>query len=81
MIFGRGSFLSTACRPYGFTKAKYKAWKDGENIAYEMTTTSPTDGTMDWKGKVAGDKIEGSVKWTDRDGKSDILTYTGDLLP
>ena len=70
-IFKDGKFHSTACDPYGFGDGAYTAKVNGDAIAFEAKTTSPTDGLMQWMGTVKGDKIEGTATWQ-RVGKAPV---------
>ena len=64
-IFKDGTFRSTACDQYAFNAAPYTATKGaGGVIAFTVTTTSPKEGRMDWKGTVQGDAIDGTVSWS-----------------
>lgn len=62
-VFTAGTFRSTGCDPYGFTAAPYEAMGDGDAIRFKAVTKSPTDGTITWMGKAAGDRIEGTAVW------------------
>lgn len=66
--FARGQFHSTACDPYGFGSAAYTVQPDGR---FEATTVSPTDGTIQWRGKISGDQLEGEALWL-RPGKAPV---------
>lgn len=60
-VFTAGTFRSTGCDPYGFTAAPYEAMREGDLIRFKAVSKSPTDGTITWMGKAAGDRIEGTA--------------------
>jgi hypothetical protein len=62
--FANGKFHSNGCDPYGFRPSAYKAQKAGDDWTFTSESTSPKEGTMAWKGTVAGDTISGEVAWT-----------------
>ncbi len=81
LVFGRGYFLSTECRPYHFSKEKYTAHAGAGGTLFECTAQSPTDGTMAWSGTVKNEAVTGQFTWTDKDGKTMTESFTGMLLP
>lgn len=77
--FKAGKMHSTACDPYGFTEAEYKATATGDAINFTCESTSPKEGKMSWKGVVKGDTIEGVGLWT-KDGQPAIeCKFSGKL--
>ena len=68
-VFKDGTFRSVACDAYGFGAAAYTAKADGQMVTFEATTTSPKDGTMEWKGTAQGATLTGTAIWR-RDGKT-----------
>jgi len=62
-IFKNGKFHSIACDPYGFGDGEYTAAVESDTISFKVTTTSPTDGRMEWNGTVQGRKLEGTATW------------------
>ena len=62
--FANGKFRSTACDPYGFGDGAYTASAQGDTVTFEAQTTSPTDGTMRWKGMVRAKTLEGTATWS-----------------
>jgi hypothetical protein len=75
-VFQNGKFESTACDRYGFGSAAYTSKPDG---SFEVTTTSPTEGTMRWQGRVTGDRIDGTAVWL-KPGKAPVrYTIQGTL--
>ena len=77
LVFTAGTFDSTECRRYGFTKAPYTAEAKGGAVRFEAKATSPTDGTNVWKGTVDGDRISGTLTWTGADGKTSTYRFEG----
>ncbi|HEY6148503.1 MAG TPA: hypothetical protein VIZ69_12420 [Thermoanaerobaculia bacterium] len=62
--FAAGRFRSVACDAYGFGDAPYVATTapDG-SISWTAETASPKEGKIQWKGKVKGDKLDGTYVW------------------
>jgi hypothetical protein len=62
--FAAGRFRSQACDTYGFGDAPYVATTapDG-SISWTAETASAKEGKIQWKGKVRGDKLEGTYVW------------------
>ena len=71
LIFKDGKFRSTACDPYGFGESTYTATVTGDATTFEAQTISPTDGTMQWKGTVKGNTVEGTATWL-KPGKAPV---------
>lgn len=63
--FRDGNFHSTGCDRYGFGDGPYTATMEGGAIRFEAVTTSPTKGTMTWRGTVQGDRIDVAYVWVD----------------
>jgi hypothetical protein len=79
LVFKDGKFRSTACDAYGFSEASYKAAAKDGATSFEVTTESPKEGTMKWKGTVRGGRIEGTAVWMKK-GQADInYTFHGEL--
>lgn len=81
LVFDGMKFESTGCRPYGFTQSSYTAEAKGDAILFDAKATSPTDGTNVWKGSVRGDRIEGTLTWTNAKGKVVQYNYAGKTAP
>ena len=64
LSFAAGTFHSSACDRYGFSKGTYTATPEGDGVAFQAETASPTDGKMVWNGTVHGDQIEGHALWS-----------------
>ena len=64
LIFRDGTFSSVICENYNFSAAPYSTWTDGGATHFEVELTSPTDGRMLWRGRVSGDTLEGTMRWT-----------------
>lgn len=70
-VFRNGEFRSTACDAYGFGASPYRASRQGGDVTFEATTRSAREGTMEWKGTISGDKVNGTILWT-RTGKAPV---------
>lgn len=73
LVFTAGTFRSKACDQYGFTAGSYIVKGDAAMMMFNSTTTSSSEGRMEWSGSVTGDKIQGKVIWI-KDGQASI-TY------
>ena len=51
------------CRRFNFGEAPYWVREENGRIHFLAELTSPTDGTMVWKGTVRGDTLEGTMRW------------------
>ena len=63
MSFERGIFRSASCEPYGFAPTPYRARREGDLIHFEATITSPTHGTIAWKGSWDGKTARATYVW------------------
>ncbi len=68
LIFRNGRFLSTACDRYGYGDGPYTTSPSGDAVAFQAETESPQYGKLLWKGRVQGDKLDGSFTML-RDGR------------
>jgi hypothetical protein len=66
--FANGQFHSSACDQYGFGRAAYSAQPDGR---FSATTFSASEGTIEWHGKIEGDKLQGEAVWL-KPGKAPV---------
>lgn len=64
VIFQNGRFLSASCSKYGFESAPYTASSNGKSIIFTAVTHSPKHGQISWQGRVVGEEIEASYRWT-----------------
>ncbi len=80
-VFADGTFRSAACDAYGFTATPYTASAEGEATRFEAVATSEKEGTMTWKGTVAGDAIEGTAVWEKPDQAPMEYWFEGTLAP
>ena len=78
-VFKGGKFRSTMCDAYGFTEAAYTAAVSDASTRFEAEATSPTEGTMKWKGTVKGDSVEGTAVWSKRGQTDTVYTFKGTL--
>jgi hypothetical protein len=64
IAFENGRFRSISCEPYNFADADYSAEVVGDSIHFQALTTSPTHGSISWKGVVRGDTADMTFLWT-----------------
>lgn len=76
--FERGAFHSTACDAHGFASAPYTTSVAGDEIRFRATTSSPTEGTMEWSGTVLGGKLEGTIVKRKGGGAPQSMWFRGD---
>ena len=83
LIFGDGSFLSTACRSYGFGKVAYDAGTTAKGgVTFEAKQTNPANhSTQEWNGMVNAGRIEGTVLYIGKDGQKGNYSFSGQMLP
>jgi hypothetical protein len=71
LVFKDGKFQSKACEKYGFGDAAYTATVSGNTTTFESETASKEEGKMKWRGKIVGDKLEGTAT-LDKDGQAPV---------
>ncbi len=64
IVFKDGKFRSLDCENWGFGPAPYSVEQRGETYSFASTLVSPHLGTLEWKGTIAGDKANGTFRWT-----------------
>jgi hypothetical protein len=64
LSFSDGKFTSSECFQFGFGGAPYTAAVEADSIHFQAETTSPTHGTMVWKGTLQGDSLDVTYTWT-----------------
>ena len=60
LTFANGTFHSSSCDKYGFSKADYTAKVDGDVMTFETETVSEKEGRMKWKGTLKNGVMEGT---------------------
>ena len=73
LMFTEGNFRSSLCDQYGFDAAPYEISVEGDAKVFTATTQSAAEGSMTWKGTLAGDSLEGEFVWA-KEGQ-DPVTY------
>lgn len=63
LTFLSGTFLSAHCVNFDFPQSEYRATRGSNSIDFEVRARSYTEGYMDWKGTVRGDRIEATAVW------------------
>jgi hypothetical protein len=64
LMFNHGKFSSAICKKFNFAEAPYWVRMEGDQVYFLAELTSPTDGTMRWKGAIRGDTLVGTMRWT-----------------
>jgi len=62
--FRDGKMRSSACEAYGFGEGAYTTMEHAGSVMFQARTESPKEGTIEWKGTVRGDALEGTYVWT-----------------
>ena len=69
LIFEDGEFTSAGSIARGFSSAPYSASGDSEeSTSWKAEMEDGEMGVMNWRGKVTGDRIEGSAVWLTKKG-------------
>ena len=77
LSFTGGKFESTACTTRGFPKStEYTTAQTADGPQFEVTTRHPNGTSVEWKGAVKGDAVEGTAVRT-MNGKTDKGTFKG----
>jgi hypothetical protein len=77
LIFTGTTFESTMCTGFGFKPASYTSQDDSGGTQFTVAEKHPTEPTtVDWKGVVKGDTVEGTATRT-MNGKVTVLKFTG----
>lgn len=79
LVFTDGLFESTACRGFGFARTSYSASMEGDAMRFLASATSATDGATEWNGVVRGNRVEGSMRWTNASGQVSEYHFTGTI--
>lgn len=68
LVFEGGEFVSEECeRRCGYAKVEYWVRADGDAIEMRADVPCTESGAvMYWRGRVRGDKIEGSILWVNK---------------
>ena len=77
-VFQDGSFASTLCEMFGYGQGAYAAAANGDAIAFTAETSNQKGGTMQWKGLVKGETIEGTAVSTEN-GQTSESWFHGTL--
>lgn len=72
LIFEHGTFVSTACVPYGFNKAAYSAKKAKNAVDWsaEVPSEKHEGEKIAWSGSVTGQSLTAKMTWHKKNGKS-----------
>lgn len=77
--FANGQFHSTACDEYGYTGSHYSASQAKNGVDFESTTKNDSGDTINWKGEIKGDKINGTAVRKTASGKEFKMWFNGEL--
>jgi hypothetical protein len=73
-------FHSEGCDAWGFESGAYTTAADGDATTFQSTTTSEKEGTIEWKGTVRGNEIEGTYRWTKEGQKPIDYWFKGTMM-
>ncbi|MBI3297629.1 MAG: hypothetical protein HYZ75_05665 [Elusimicrobia bacterium] len=74
LSFGRGRFVSARFLADGYSPSGYGPAAGGD---WHARQKSSDGGVMEWRGKVSGDRIRGTVTVTRADGAAKIYKFRG----
>ena len=77
-VFQDGSFESTLCETFGYGKGAYTVAANGDAVEFTAETANQKGGTMQWKGLMKGDVIEGTAMSTEN-GQTSESWFRGTL--
>ena len=77
-VFQDGSFESTLCETFGYGKGAYTVAVNGDAVEFTAETANQKGGTMQWKGLMKGDVIEGTAMSTEN-GQTSESWFRGTL--
>jgi hypothetical protein len=61
LSFRDGMFHSSACDQWGYGSGTYSARAEGEAVLFEAQTRSERYGELQWRGRVSGSEIAGTL--------------------
>jgi hypothetical protein len=64
ITFENGLFRSLDCENWGFGAGSYTVEKKGDAYHFRSTLLSPGRGSLEWTGKIVGDKASATFRWT-----------------
>jgi hypothetical protein len=77
LIFKQGTFVSTACRHYGFEAAPYTAMTADGITSFRVMARDGKGEKMEWVGMVAQDRVTATAINTNAKGQTVRLDYIG----
>jgi hypothetical protein len=82
VTFAGGRFHSSACDAYGFGDAAYTTDKGSDgSVRFHAVTHSEKQGSIDWKGAVAGSRLTATFVWTNQAGQVSTYWVNADVKP
>jgi hypothetical protein len=67
LVFQDGQLDCLHTHTWGFSAGAYTCTKEGDSFPFQSTLASPSEGTIQWTGKVDGDKVSGQFFWPKED--------------
>ncbi|MBZ0273949.1 hypothetical protein K8I61_18060 [bacterium] len=77
--FMAGKLHSTECDKYGFKAEAYTAKSMGPATDFTSTAMNDKGGKNEWKGKVVGDTISGTLVYTETGKDPQTMPFSGKL--
>ncbi len=81
LYFYDATCASRMGQDYGFAISPYQARSSDGIILWESTARSETEGTAVWKGKILGERIQGTLVWSKEGHQPVEYTFVGKRLP
>ena len=79
LIFDRGRFSSMHKMKDGFLPSSYdaQAERSGSVATWQAEIPGSDGSLLDWRGQVEGDRMEGTLVWTRKDGTARSYNFRG----
>ena len=78
LVFSNGMVDAPVCHEYGFFATPYTSYEKDGKLYFEFTSESQSEGTVTFKGEIAGDIVKGSYIWNKPDEGKLKYQYNGE---
>lgn len=77
LVFLNGKMSAEERARFGFAATEYETIEASGGSSFSATQNSDSQGTMVWGGNLLGRKIQGTVIWRKKDGRTFTYTFKG----
>jgi hypothetical protein len=77
LTFKKGSFVSSACVPFGFESTPYTVSKENGATTFTAKATSKSGETMEWTGTLRGEALEATAVRRTSSGETETYWFKG----